>query len=100
MTTTTEQGDDMLKVVKAAKIVERMVNQNTYDEIAQDFKYYEDNADEFRDQEGTLLPLWKFSCEKSKKLSVTSMAWNKKYYDLFAIAYGSCNLFFFFLLLL
>lgn len=69
-----------------------MVNQNTFDEIAQDFKYYEDDADEFRDQEGTLLPLWKFTYEKSKKLSVTSLAWNRKYVDLFAVAYGSCNL--------
>lgn len=80
----------MQKVTKSAKILERMVNQNTFDEIAQDFKYYEDNADEFRDQEGTLLPLWKFSYEKAKKLSVTSISLNKKYYDLFAVGYGSC----------
>ena len=25
---------------KSLKIIERMVNQNTYDEIAQDFRYY------------------------------------------------------------
>ncbi len=78
---------------KAAKILERMVNQNTYDDIAQDFKYYEDDADEFREQEGTLLPLWKFSYEKSKKLSVTALAWNKKYVDLYAVAYGNCKYF-------
>ena len=58
----------------------------------QDFKYYEDDADEFRDQEGTLLPLWKFSYDKSKKLSVTAIAWNNKYTDLFTVAYGSCKL--------
>ena len=81
----------MLKFAKPTKILERMVNQNTYDEIALDFKYYEDDADEFRDQEGTLLPLWKFSCDKAKKLSVTSLSWNKKYNDLFAVAYGSCK---------
>jgi len=84
-----EQSDDLLKATKSAKILERMVNQNTFDEIAQDFKYYEDDADEFRDQEGTLLPLWKFTYDKSKKLSVTSLAWNRKYVDLFAVAYGS-----------
>ena len=84
-----DQGDDLLKATKSAKILERMVNQNTFDEIAQDFKYYEDDADEFREQEGTLLPLWKFTYEKSKKLSVTSLAWNRKYVDLFAVAYGS-----------
>lgn len=86
---TNDQGDDLLKATKSAKILERMVNQNTFDEIAQDFKYYEDDADEFRDQEGTLLPLWKFTYEKSKKLSVTSLAWNRRYVDLFAVAYGS-----------
>lgn len=84
-----DQPDDLKKATKSAKILERMVNQNTFDEIAQDFKYYEDDADDYRDQEGTLLPLWKFIFEKSKKLSVTSLAWNKKYVDLFAVAYGS-----------
>lgn len=86
-----DQPDDQfnLKLAKAAKILERMVNQNTFDDITQDFKYYEDDADEFRDQEGTLLPLWKFSYDKSKKLSVTAIAWNNKYPDLFTVAYGS-----------
>jgi len=84
-----DQPDDLKKATKSAKILERMVNQNTFDVIAQDFKYYEDDADEFREQEGTLLPLWKFTFEKSKKLSVTSLAWNSKYIDLFAVAYGS-----------
>lgn len=40
-----------------------------------DFKYWEDASDEFKDQEGTLLPLWKFSCEKSKRMAVTSLCW-------------------------
>ena len=52
-----------------------MVNQNTYDDIAQDFSYFEDASDEFRDQEGTLLPLWKFSYDKAKRLAVTSICW-------------------------
>ena len=29
------QGDDISRIGKASKIVERMVNQNTYDDIAQ-----------------------------------------------------------------
>merc|ERR1712110_866392 len=45
------------RMLRAAKILERMVNQNTYDEIAQDFRFYEDASDEFREFEGTLLPL-------------------------------------------
>ena len=56
-----------------------------------DFKYWEDTSDEYRDSEGTLLPLWKFSYEKAKKLAVTSLCWNPKYKDLFAASYGSCE---------
>ncbi|NXO20993.1 DNAI1 protein, partial [Cisticola juncidis] len=81
--------DSLSRVAKAAKIAERMVNLNTYDDIAQDFKYFEDASDEFRGQEGTLLPLWKFQYEKTKKLAVTAISWNPKYKDLFAVGYGS-----------
>ena len=57
-----------------------------------DFKYYEDQSDEYRDQEGTLLPLWKFSYEKAKKLAVTSICWSPCYTDLFAVGHGSCKI--------
>ncbi|XP_063067026.1 dynein, axonemal, intermediate chain 1, paralog 2 [Engraulis encrasicolus] len=83
------QSDDISKVSKAAKIVERMVNQNTFDDIAQDFKYFEDASDEFREQEGTLLPLWKFQYDKAKRLAVTALCWNENYRDLFAVGLGS-----------
>uniref|UniRef100_A0A8W8IB06 Dynein intermediate chain 2, ciliary n=1 Tax=Magallana gigas TaxID=29159 RepID=A0A8W8IB06_MAGGI len=89
LTITETQGDDISRISKATKIVERMVNQNTYDDIAQDFKYYEDPSDEYRDNEGTMLPLWRFSYEKAKKLAVTSLCWNPMYKDLFAASYGS-----------
>ena len=49
---------------KSLKIMERMVNQNTYDEIAQDFRYWDDQSDAYKEGEGTLLPLWKFWTEK------------------------------------
>ncbi|XP_053172150.1 dynein, axonemal, intermediate chain 1, paralog 2 [Scomber japonicus] len=89
MMLTETQSDDITKVAKATKIFERMVNQNTFDDIAQDFKYFEDASDEFRDQEGTLLPLWKFQYDKAKRLSVTALCWNQKYQDLFAVGMGS-----------
>ncbi|XP_017805271.2 dynein intermediate chain 1, axonemal isoform X3 [Papio anubis] len=89
LTSMESQTDDIIKVSQAAKIVERMVNQNTYDDVAQDFKYYEDAADEYRDQVGTLLPLWKFQNDKAKRLSVTALCWNPKYRDLFAVGHGS-----------
>ncbi|XP_070542720.1 dynein intermediate chain 2, ciliary-like isoform X2 [Ptychodera flava] len=89
LTAVETQGDDISRIARAAKIMERMVNQNTFDDIAQDFKYWEDVSDDFRDQEGTLLPLWKFSYEKAKRLAVTALCWNPKYIDLFAVGHGS-----------
>ncbi|XP_062984384.1 dynein axonemal intermediate chain 1 [Elgaria multicarinata webbii] len=89
LTSLESQSDDITKVAKAAKIVERMVNQNTFDDIAQDFKYYEDTSDEYRDNLGTLLPLWKFQYDKAKRLAVTALCWNPKYKDLFIVGHGS-----------
>ena len=107
------------RMLRAAKILERMVNQNTYDEIAQgfsfyslfifsnqnrtydvgyliyffsDFRFYEDASDEFREFEGTLLPLWKFGFEAAKKLEITALCWNPAYNDLFAVGFGSCKI--------
>ncbi|KAI4901488.1 hypothetical protein NFI96_012302 [Prochilodus magdalenae] len=82
-------SDDITKVAMVAKIIERMVTQNTFDDIAQDFKYFEDASDEFREQEGTLLPLWRFQYDKAKRLSVTALCWNQKYKDMFAVGLGS-----------
>ncbi|KAF7668592.1 hypothetical protein LDENG_00001870 [Lucifuga dentata] len=83
------QNDDNSKVAKAAKILERMVTLNTFDQIAQDFRYFEDPADGTKDQRGTLRPLWKFQYDKATRLSVTALCWNKKYPDLFAVGMGS-----------
>ena len=79
------------KLLKAAKILERMVNQNTYNDIALDFKYWDDASDEFRDAEGTLLPLWKFNFDRAKAMEITGLCWNPAYNDLFAVSYGSYN---------
>ncbi|XP_069601963.1 dynein axonemal intermediate chain 1 [Ranitomeya imitator] len=87
--TSESQSDDISKVEKSSKIMERMVNQNTFDDVTQDFRYFEDVADEFREQEGTLLPLWRFQYEKAKRLAVTALCWNPKYKDLFAVGHGS-----------
>jgi dynein intermediate chain 1, axonemal len=83
------QGHDFAKIGAPMKIVERMVNQNTFDEISHDFKYYEDPSDEYRDQTGTLLPLWRFQFEKTRKMAVTALVWSNKYYDLYAVGHGS-----------
>jgi dynein intermediate chain 1, axonemal len=84
--------DDMVhsqKMSNALKILERMVNQNGEDEIFQDFKYWEDASDKYRNGEGSLLPLWRFSTERTKRKQVTALKWNPAYPDLFAVAYGS-----------
>jgi dynein intermediate chain 1 len=75
---------------RALKIMERMIVQNADDEKFEDYKYYEDNTeDRERGIYGSVLPLWRFSTEKSRKKHVTSIQWNPKYKDLFAVGYGS-----------
>lgn len=76
-------------IVSSLRIMERLVNQNSQDEIYQDFKYWEDASDQFREGEGSLLPLWKFSTERTRRKQVTAICWNPKYADLFAVGYGS-----------
>ena len=87
------------RMLTSAKIVERMLNLNTFGELARDYRFYEDPADEYKDGEGTLLPLWTFKYmdptveegfnDKSKRLQVTDLQWNPKYGDLFAVSYGT-----------
>lgn len=84
--------DDMVhsqKMSNALKILERMVNQNAEDEVFQDFKYWEDASDFYRNGEGSLLPLWRFNTERTKRKQVTTLCWNPNYPDLFAVGYGS-----------
>lgn len=84
--------DDMVhseSMASALRILERMVNQNADDEIFQDFKFWEDASDQFREGEGSLLPLWRFTAERAKRKQVTALCWNPQYGDLFAVGYGS-----------
>ncbi len=74
---------------KALKVLERLVNQNSQDEIYQDFKYWEDASDQHREGQGSLLPLWRFSTDRTKRKQVTALSWNPRYIDLFAVGYGS-----------
>jgi dynein intermediate chain 1 len=87
-----ENESDLMQsetIVKALRIVERLVNQNAQDEIYQDFKYWEDDSDQFRQGEGSLLPLWRFAYERTRRKQVTALCWNPKKVDLFAVGYGS-----------
>ena len=84
-----ESEETNTKMIASAKILERMVNQNTYSDIFFDFKYWDDLSDDFKEIEGSLLPLWRFIYEPTKDLDVTSICWNPHYHDLFAVGYGS-----------
>jgi len=35
------------------------------------------------------MPLWQFQCDAAKNRTVTAVAWNPEFTDLFAVAYGS-----------
>ncbi|XP_037789718.1 dynein intermediate chain 2, ciliary-like isoform X2 [Penaeus monodon] len=72
-------------------MVERIINQNTHDEINQDFRYWEDASDEYRQLEGSLLPLWKFHCNKSRSQVVSSLSWSPCHHDLFVASYTPEN---------
>lgn len=63
-----------------------------HDSPFSDFKYYDDPADEYKEGKGSLLPLWRFKFDKARKLSVTAVAWNLQYQDLFAVGHGSCKI--------
>eukprot|EP00941_MAST-03F_sp_MAST-3F-sp1_P002800 g2800.t1 len=92
---TKKQGSDNImhsdEMGHSLKIVERMVNQNREDEIYQDFKYWEDLSDQYRDGEGSLLPLWRFSSDRTKHKHVTCLTWHPQFPDLFAAGFGSYN---------
>ena len=77
------------KLLTSAKIIERMVNLNNKEDIALDYRFYEDPADEYKEKEGTLLPLWTFQHKKKEGLEITGLQWSPKYADLFGASYGS-----------
>ncbi|XP_026821468.1 dynein intermediate chain 1, axonemal-like [Rhopalosiphum maidis] len=74
------------ELLKVSKIVEKIISLNDTDAIAQDFRYYEDPSDQFRNRgEGTLMLMWTMVYEKEKKLIVTDIAWSPDYFDMFGI---------------
>ncbi|XP_063874202.1 dynein intermediate chain 2, ciliary-like [Scylla paramamosain] len=78
---------DLGELRKVACVVERMVTQNIYDDISQDFKYWEDGSDEYHPLQGSLLPLWKFRPEICRNFIVSDLCCSPVFPDLFAAAY-------------
>ena len=77
------------EMAQALKVVERMVNHNLENEIYHDFKYWEDKSDQYRQGEGSLLPLWRFASESTRSKHATSLSWHPQFTDLFTVSYGS-----------
>lgn len=73
---------------RCMKIMERTIRQNEEDSKYRDYKYYWEEGEEQKGIEGELLPIWRLHYEKKKK-HVTSISWNPRYKDLFAISLGS-----------
>ena len=86
-----DDNTEVERMLLSAKILERMINQNIYSDIAFDFKYWEDRSDDFKEQEGSVYPLWRFECEVGECEDVTCLVWNSLYSDMFAAGYGSYN---------
>ncbi|XP_060855178.1 dynein intermediate chain 2, ciliary-like [Metopolophium dirhodum] len=81
-----EHDEMKYELLKVAKILEKIISLNATDAIAQDFRYYEDPSDQFRDRgEGTLMLMWTMVYEEEKKLIVTDITWSPDYFDMFAI---------------
>jgi len=72
------------------KIMERMIVQNADAAKFSDYRYYEDKTKNKEEHYyGSVLPIWRFSTDKGRRKHVTSISWNPKYKDLFAVGYGS-----------
>lgn len=74
------------------KIMERMVVQNNAKQMFDDYKYM--FTDEAREEaklndKRYMDKLWKFDYPATKNRAVTSLAWNPKYRDMFAVGYGT-----------
>ncbi|XP_047482168.1 dynein axonemal intermediate chain 1-like [Penaeus chinensis] len=80
---------DISDLLTAAKVMERMSCQLLGDEICQDYKYWDDDSDEYKTLEGTLLPLWKFWCQNTRHYSVMDLCWHPLHADLMAVAYSA-----------
>lgn len=77
------------EMARSLRMVERAVNQNAFDDILQDFKFWEDESDKLKPESGSLLPLWQFSSQKTRHRMVTGICWNGSHHDLFAVSLGS-----------
>jgi dynein intermediate chain 1 len=82
-------GDFSEAFHKELMIMERMIVQNNHEDKFNDYKYMFTNAAAAKKTDERIYPLWRFWYDQIKLCNVTSVKWNPKYPDLFAIALGS-----------
>ncbi|KAL1114953.1 hypothetical protein AAG570_007776, partial [Ranatra chinensis] len=79
------------RMIKAVKMLERMVYQNVYDDFVMDLLYYDDPADNYKKAEGSAMPLWYFGHVESEGRRITDLFWSSRYPDLFAVTFGASD---------
>lgn len=62
---------------------------NEQNEKYKEYKYMWTQGDFLDQKEGIIYPIWKFHGEKQRRKMVTSICWNPRYSDLFAVGLGS-----------
>lgn len=77
------------KFKRCLKVMERMIMQNEQQACYRNYKYMFTDADsEFSKKNPSSVSLWNFDFDGTKKKNVTSICWNPRYADMFAVGYG------------
>lgn len=73
------------------KIMERMIVQNIERQKYKEYRYKftVDKQELNKSTDSTIHGLWRIIFSENKKFNVTSLAWNTRYSDLFAVSFGS-----------
>lgn len=85
------ETEDLALSLGVCRIMERVVNQNTHAGVIMDYKHYEDPSDDYKETEGSLLPLWKLKYAPAKGLAVTEVHWSSAHDDLLLVTLGSLH---------
>jgi dynein intermediate chain 1, axonemal len=74
---------------RCLKVMERMIMQNEQQSCYRNYKYmFTDQDGDFSKKNPSSVSLWNFDFDSTKKKNVTSICWNPKYSDMFAVGYG------------
>ncbi len=77
------------EALPSLSLLERMVAQNSLNQVISDYKYFNDPTDVQQGKKGSMLPLWTFKYPALERRAVTCTAWHPVHNDLFAVGYGT-----------